>query len=153
MDTIREHREDGFIFSIDNKRLNVAYIHAFLTNSYWAKGIPLNLVEQSIQHSLSFGVYTTEGKQVGFARVISDHTTFAYLADVFIDEQFRGRGLSKKLMHFIFSFDEFKALRRFMLATRDAHQLYAQFGFKPINSPEKFMEVHLPNVYQPIVQP
>jgi GNAT superfamily N-acetyltransferase len=153
MNTIREHREGGFIFSTDNKRLDVAYIHAFLTNSYWAKGIPLQLVEHSIQHSMSFGVYTIEGKQIGFARVISDHTTFAYLADVFIDEQFRGRGLSKKLMHFIFSFEQFKTLRRFMLATRDAHELYTQFGFKPISMPEKFMEMHLPNIYQPIVKP
>jgi N-acetylglutamate synthase-like GNAT family acetyltransferase len=148
MNTIREHNENGFLFSTDNSKLDVAYVHTFLTQSYWAKGIPKHLVEQSIQHSLSFGIYTTDGKQVGFARVISDYTTFAYMADVFVDEQFRGRGLSKNLMRFIFSFEQFKGLRRFLLATRDAHTLYTQFGFAPLKMPDNFMEVHQPDVYQ-----
>jgi GNAT superfamily N-acetyltransferase len=109
----------------------------------------MDLIAQSIRNSLSFGIY--EGnKQVGFARVITDYTTFAYLADVFVDEAYRGRGLSKILMTFIFSFEEFKKLRRFSLATRDAHGLYAQFGFTPLKSPDRFMELHQPDVYQKI---
>jgi GNAT superfamily N-acetyltransferase len=149
MDILREHTHQGFLFSTDKSKLNLNYIHHFLTNSYWAKGIPIDLVAQSIKNSLNFGIY--EGnKQVGFARVITDYTTFAYLADVFVDEVYRGRGLSKILMTFIFSFEEFKKLRRFSLATRDAHGLYAQFGFTPLKSPDRFMELHQPDVYQKI---
>jgi N-acetylglutamate synthase-like GNAT family acetyltransferase len=151
MNNVREHCENGFLISTDNSKLDLAFVHAFLTNSYWAKGIPMELVEQSIEHSLTFGIYNADGKQVGFARVITDHTTFAYLADVFIDEQLRGRGLSKMLMRFIFSFRQFKRLRRFMLATRDAHKLYEQFGFAQIKAPERFMELAQPNIYQPIL--
>lgn len=149
MNTIREHLENGFLFSTDNSKLDVKYVHSFLSQSYWAKGIPIELIERSIQHSLSFGIYTAQGKQIGFARVVTDYTTFAYLADVFVDEAFRGKGLSKMLMRFIFSFEQFKGLRRFILGTRDAHSLYAQFGFAPIKAPDRFMEIHQPNVYQP----
>jgi GNAT superfamily N-acetyltransferase len=147
MNILREYNHQEFLFSTDKRKLNLNYIHRFLTNSYWAKGIPIDLVEQSIKNSLCFGIY--EGnKQIGFARVITDFTTFAYLADVFVDEAYRGRGLSKILMTFIFSFEEFKMLRRFILATQDAHGLYAQFGFTPLKAPDRFMELHQPDVYQ-----
>jgi GNAT superfamily N-acetyltransferase len=149
MNIVREHTHQEFLFSTDKRKLNLNYVHQFLTNSYWAKGISVDLVEQSIKNSLCFGIY--EGnKQVGFARVITDYTTFAYLADVFVDEAYRGKGLSKILMTFIFSFEEFKKLRRFSLATLDAHGLYAQFGFTPLKSPDRFMELHQPDIYQKI---
>jgi GNAT superfamily N-acetyltransferase len=144
---VREQTVDGFLFSTDKNRLDIPFIHAFLSTSYWAEGIPVRIIQHSIQHSLAIGVYEGQ-KQVGFARVVTDHATFAYLADVFVDENYRGRGLSKKLMTFIFSFPEFKMLRRFILATHDAHGLYKQFGFKPLKSPEKFMEVAQPDIYK-----
>lgn len=144
---VREQTIDGFLFSTDKNRLDLPYIHAFLSTSYWAERIPIKIIQVSIQHSLTIGVYE-DGKQVGFARVVTDYATFGYLADVFIDEKYRGRKLSKKLMTFIFSMPEFKLFRRFILATRDAHGLYAQFGFKPLKSPEKFMEIAQPDIYK-----
>lgn len=149
MNIVREHTHQGFLFSTDKSKLNLNYIHQFLTNSYWAKGIPIDLVGQSIKNALCFGIYE-DNKQIGFARVITDYTTFAYLADVFVDEAYRGRDLSKTLMTFILSFEEFRMLRRFILATRDAHGLYAQFGFTPLKAPDRFMELHQPDVYQKI---
>lgn len=149
MNIVREHTHQGFLFSTDKSKLNLTYIHQFLTNSYWAKGIPIDLVGQSIKNALCFGIYE-DNKQIGFARVITDYTTFAYLADVFVDEAYRGRDLSKTLMTFILSFEEFRMLRRFILATRDAHGLYAQFGFTPLKAPDRFMELHQPDVYQKI---
>lgn len=148
----REINIDGFLFSTDKSKLNVTYIHSFLSNkSYWAQSIPLHVVEKSINNSLAFGIYD-QVKQIGFAKLTTDYATFAYLGDVFIDESFRGRGLSKKLMDFIFNNDEMRGLRRIILATRDAHGLYSQFGFKSLNAPEKFMEVHRPDVYKDIKQ-
>jgi GNAT superfamily N-acetyltransferase len=147
MNIVREHPHREFLFSTDKKKLDLIYIHNFLTQSYWAHGIPLQLVESSVKNSLCIGIYTNS-EQIGFARVVTDYTTFAWLADVFVDERFRGRGLSKTLMTFISSFEEFRLLRRFMLATRDAHGLYAQFAFKPLKSPDRFMELHQPDVYK-----
>lgn len=147
MNQVREQIVDGFLFSTDKSRLDLRFIHAFLSTSYWAEAIPVEIIQDSIQNSLAIGVYQ-EQRQVGFARVITDHATFAYLADVFVDESYRGRGLSKSLMTFIFSFSELKMLRRFILATRDAHGLYEQFGFKPLKSPEKFMEIAQPDIYK-----
>lgn len=144
---VREQTIDGFLFSTDKNRLDLPFIHAFLSTSYWAEGIPIKIVQDAIQHSLTIGVYES-GKQVGFARVVTDYSTFGYLADVFIDEKYRGRKLSKNLMTFIFSIPEFKMLRRFILATRDAHGLYAQFGFKPLKSPDRFMELAQPDIYK-----
>lgn len=144
---VREQTIDGFLFSTNKNRLDLPYIYAFLSTSYWAEGIPIKIIQDSIQHSLTIGVYEDE-KQVGFARVITDYATFGYLADVFIDEKYRGLKLSKKLMTFIFSMPEFKLFRRFILATRDAHGLYAQFGFKPLKSPAKFMEIAQPDIYK-----
>ena len=121
-------------------------VHEVLTSSYWAKGIPLETVQESIENSISFGVYHDQ-QLVGFARVISDRATFAYLADVFILPSHRGRGLSRWLMECIVSHPDLQGLRRWMLATQDAHGLYAKFGFTPLKSPESWMEIHRPDVY------
>jgi GNAT superfamily N-acetyltransferase len=147
MNIEKEQVIDGYLFSTNKSRLNINYIHAFLSiQSYWAKGVRLEIVKRSIAYSLAVGVYHNE-KQIGFARVITDYTTFGYLADVFVEEAYRGRGISKNLVSFIFTLEELTELRRFMLATRDAHSLYARVGFKPLKNPEYFMEKHDPNIY------
>ncbi|GAB2948393.1 GNAT family N-acetyltransferase [Hymenobacter coalescens] len=130
-----------FTFSTDAALLDVKLIHDFLSNrSYWAPGIGRELVERSIRHSLCFGAYAADGRQAAFARVVSDHATFAYLCDVFVLEEFRGQGLSKQLMQHIMAHPELQGLRRWMLGTRDAHTLYEQFGFTPMANPARFME-------------
>jgi GNAT superfamily N-acetyltransferase len=130
----------------DPRRLDVALIHGFLTRSYWAHGIPLDVVRRSLEGSLCFGLYEGD-RQVGFARVVSDRATFAYLADVFVVESHRGRGLAKVLMEAIFAHPQLLGLRRWLLATRDAHGLYARCGFTPLAAPERFMERHDAGVY------
>jgi len=142
-----EHRRGEFLVTTDPARLDIEFIHSFLSNSYWAEGIPRETVERSIANSLCFGVYEGD-KQVGFARVITDYATFAYLADVFIAESYRGRGLSKVLMECIVKHPELQGLRRWTLATRDAHELYAKFGFTHLAKPDRFMELHDPEVYK-----
>lgn len=132
--------------STDPARVDVGMVHEFLTNSYWAKGIPLETVRRSIENSIAFGVYYGR-QQVGFARIISDLATFAYLADVFILPSYRARGLSIWLMECIVSHPDLQGLRRWMLATQDAHGLYAKFGFTPIKSSEPWMEIHRTDVY------
>jgi GNAT superfamily N-acetyltransferase len=121
-----------------------------LRQSYWAEGIPIEIVKRSIENSLCFGVYKTS-QQIGFARLVTDYATFAYLADVFILESFRGQGLSKWLMETIVSHPDLQGLRRWMLATRDAHELYRKYGFTAIASPERWMERHFPEVYREIL--
>lgn len=133
--------------STDPARLDLDVIHGFLSNSYWAKNIPRELVERSIRHSLCFGIYR-DAEQVGFARVISDFATFAYLADVFVLPDHRGKGVSKQLMETILDHRDLQGLRRFFLATLDAHGLYAQFGFEPLDHPERYMSIHRPNLYE-----
>ena len=130
----------------DPARLDLAVVHGFLAESYWAKGIPLETVRRSIRNSLCFGLYEAEN-QIGFARVVSDRATFAYLADVFVLESHRGRGLGKLLMGAVVAHPDLQGLRRWMLATRDAHDLYAQYGFTPLPVPERFMQRHDPDVY------
>lgn len=133
-----------FLLSDNKERLDVEVIHQFLSNSYWAKGITKDRIEKSIQHSLCFGVYHNS-KQVGFARIISDYATFAYLADVFIVESFQGKALAKWLVTSIRQHPDLQGLRRWMLATRDAHELYAQYAdFVPIAKPDIWMEIYLP---------
>jgi N-acetylglutamate synthase-like GNAT family acetyltransferase len=132
--------------STDPARVDVGMVHEFLTNSYWAKGILLETVRRSIEHSIPFGVYHGQ-QQVGFARIISDLATFAYLADVFIVPPFRGRGLSRWLMECIVGHPDLQGLRRWMLATKDAHGLYARVGFTAISNPDRWMEIHRPDVY------
>lgn len=140
-----EHPE--IVVDSDPLRLDLALVHEFLATSYWAHDIPLETVRQSIELSLCFGVYESS-RQIGFARVISDYTTFAYLADVFIVESHRGRGLSKQLMGAIRAHPRLQNLRRWMLVTRDAHTLYTQFGFNPLSAPERVMECVDPDIYQ-----
>jgi len=135
-----------FEISTDPERIDVSVVHGFLSKSYWAKGIPLETVQRSIQHSICFGIYRGQ-QQIGFARVISDRSTFAYLADVFVLESHRGNGLSKWLMQCIMAHPELQGLRRWVLVTRDAHGLYRQFEFQALNRPEGWMELHTPDVY------
>lgn len=123
-------------------------IYEFLTNGYWAKGIPRDVVARSIEHSLCFGIYDGSAEQVGFARVISDFATIAYLGDVFVLQSHRGHGLSKWMMECIMQHPALQGLRRWILLTRDAHGLYSQFGFTPLESAERYMELHRPDVYK-----
>jgi GNAT superfamily N-acetyltransferase len=142
-----EWTKDDFLISTDKEKIDALYVHQFLSKSYWAENIPLETIRRSIEGSLCFSVVYLN-HQVGFARVITDEATFAYLADVFIDENFRGKGLSKWLMEVIISYPTLQGLRRFMLATRDAHGLYKQFGFEPMKNPDRWMEIHKPNAYK-----
>ena len=142
-----EQRRGEFLLSTDRDLLDLDVIHGLLTESYWAKGISREVVARSILNSLCFGVYK-EARQVGFARAISDFATYAYLADVFVVDAYRGHGLGKWMMEVIMEHPQLQGLRRWTLATRDAHALYAQFGFTPLKKPENFMELHDPNVYQ-----
>ena len=143
---IKELKLNEFLYSTDKAKLDVTYIHDFLKKSYWAKEIPEAVVKNSIANSLCVGVYHQD-QQVGFARLITDYATFAYLADVFVDEKHRGKGISKGLMEFILSFEFLSGLRRIMLATWDAHGLYKQFGFQLLQRPDRYMEIHHPDVY------
>lgn len=143
----REFRKDAFTISTDRERLDLDVVYGFLTECYWAKGIPRDVVARSIENSLCFGLYA-EGKQVGFARVISDYATYAYIGDVFVLDSFRGRGLGKWLMECIMQHPQLQGLRRWSLVTRDAHGLYAQLGFEPLKKPQNYMELHRPDVYQ-----
>ena len=137
---IIEFQKDGYTISTDPARLDLGIIHDFLANrSYWARGIPRPLLKKAIEHSLPFGLYH-QGKQIGFARVLTDYERLAYLMDVFVLEGFRGRGLGKWLLACIFGHPELKDVRRWMLATWDAHRLYAQYGFTPLARPDRLME-------------
>ena len=124
--------------SCDLDRIDVSMVHAFLRESYWAEGRSRETVERSIRNSLCFGVYAA-GKQIAFARVITDRAVFAYLADVFVLPDFRGRGVAKLLMRTILAHPDLQTLRAFTLGTRDAHGLYAQFGFAPVTEPQRLM--------------
>ena len=140
--------KENYLISTDKARLDVNYIHQYLSKkSYWAENVPLDVVKKSIEGSMCFGIFSAS-QQVGFARVITDTACFAYLADVFVDENHRGKGLSKWLMQVIISHPDLQGLRRFLLATRDAHGLYEQFGFSLLSFPEKWMHIHNPDVYK-----
>jgi GNAT superfamily N-acetyltransferase len=148
MEMLKEEIWNGYLFSTDKSKLDEDYIHQWISEkSYWAQGITKDLISKSIQNSVAFGIFD-HGSQIGFARMITDSSTFAYLADVFVDESYRGRGLSKHLMTFIFSIADFAQLRRIMLGTRDAHSLYEKFGFKPLTVPDRFMEIARPDIYK-----
>ncbi|RSK51103.1 GNAT family N-acetyltransferase [Hymenobacter rigui] len=137
-----------FTISTDPARLDVAVIHRYLTeDSYWACGIPLETVQRAIANSLNFGVYAPDGRQAGFARVVTDRATFAWLCDVFILPEFRGQGLSKQLMQTVWSHPDLQNQRRHLLATLDAHGLYRQFGFQELAAPERYLEVRRANPY------
>lgn len=141
-----EWRRGDFLITTANEKIDVEFLHEFLSGSYWAKNIPLETVRRSIENSLCFALFDRE-KQIGFARIVTDKATFAYLCDVFVIEDYRGRGLSKWLMNTISGHPQLQNLRRWMLATRDAHGLYSQFGFTALDSPEVFMQRHAPDVY------
>lgn len=130
----------NIVVTTDRSRLDLDVIHGFLTMSYWARGVSRDVVARSIEHSLCFGAFDG-GRQVGFARVVSDRATFAYICDVFALESHRGRGVGKSLMAAIMSHPELQGLRRWTLFTRDAHGLYRQFGFGAAGQPERLMEV------------
>lgn len=147
-ESIVEHRRGEYLISTDPARLDLDVIHGFLTNCYWSKGIPRDVVARSIEHSLCFGIYDSSCAQVGFARVVTDLATVAYLGDVFVLEAHRGRGLSKWMMECITQHPALQGLRRWILLTRDAHGLYAKFGFTPLSSAECYMELHNPSIYK-----
>lgn len=133
--THQEFSRDRFILSNDRSRLSLDTVCGFLERSYWASKRPRERVVKSIENSLCYGIYSDE-KQVAFARVVTDYSTYAYLCDVFVDENYRGIGLSKWMMECLMQNPDLSELRRFTLATKDAHGLYAQFGFKPITGEE-----------------
>jgi GNAT superfamily N-acetyltransferase len=136
-----------FAISTDVSRLDLPMIHGFLRGSYWAADIPLAVVQRAIEGSLSFGVYRGS-TQIGFGRVITDRATFAYIADVFIDEAYRGQGLGQWLMAAISEHPDLQGLRRWMLVTRDAHELYRKVGFRDLRNPASVMERHRPDIYR-----
>lgn len=136
-----------FAVTCDRARFDIGVIHEFLATTYWAAGVPRTTVERAIEHSLCFALLTS-GTQIGFARAITDRATFGYLADVFVLEPWRGRGLGEWLVSCVLAHPELANLRRWMLGTRDAHGLYARVGFTPLARPATFMERHDPEVYQ-----
>ena len=139
--------KDGFTISTEKEKLDIDVIHSFLNSTYWAEGISKETIRRSIEGSLCFGVFEND-KQVGFARMITDKATFAYLADVFIIEEYRGRGLSKWLMEVIMSHPDLQGLRRMVLVTKDAHGLYKQFGFTPLINVDRWMHILDTDVYK-----
>ncbi len=136
----KNFRKGKYLISTDKSKLDMKVIQDYLSSSYWAKNRPLKTTKLSVKNSLCFGVYN-KTEQIGFARLITDYATFAYLADVFILEEHRGKGLSKWLMEVILNYGDVQNLRRWFLATRDAHGLYEKFGFTKLKEPEKIMEM------------
>lgn len=138
----------GFIISTDKNLLDFEAIYTYLDrDSYWAKGIPVETLKKAIENSICFGVYQ-QNKQAAFARVVTDKATFAYICDVFVLPDFRGDGLSKWLIQTIIAYPELRGLRRWSLATADAHGLYSQFGFTQISRPDRWMEIYQPEIYK-----
>jgi len=141
---------DGYEIDTDPARLDRTMIHRYLSEeSYWAPGIPRDVVDRAIDGSLCFGIYARDGAQVGFGRLVTDRATFAYLGDVFVLPGHRGNGLSKALVAAMQAHPELQGLRRWLLATRDAHGLYAALGFAPLAQPGNFMTIQRRNPYQP----
>ena len=136
----REWRRGEYTISTDNQRLDLVIIHDFISNqSYWGRGRRMQIVQRSLDHSLNFGIFKG-ARQVGFARVVTDFATFGWIADVFILEEHRGQGLAKWLMESILSHPQLQGFRRWVLATKDAHELYRKFGFKELRRPERWLE-------------
>ncbi len=146
-----ERHRDGFTVSTDPGRLDLDAVHAFLSTSYWAKGIPRELLERAVRNSLCFGLYEGDGegkRQIGFARVITDAATYAYLCDVYVLPEWRGRGLGTWLMEGVTEHPDLQGLRRFSLVTRDAHEPHRPFGFTEIAAPGRHMEIARPGIYK-----
>ena len=144
MPQLFEAHKNQFTISTDPSKLNLDAICDFLTRAYWAKGRPRERTERALANSLVFGLYDGE-KQIGLARIISDYAVFAYLCDVFIHEDYRAHGLGKWLMQTVHAHPDLQGLRRWALVTRDAHGLYHQFGWKPLDKPDSWMEILVPN--------
>jgi len=146
-----ERHQDDFTVSTDPDRLDLEAIHAALSQTYWCAGIPRETVARALRGSLCFGLYVVEGqregRQIGLARVVTDAATFAYLCDVYVLSEFRGRGLGKLLVRTVMEHPDLQGLRRFSLVTRDAHELYRPFGFAEIASPDRHMEIVRPDIY------
>ena len=138
---------NAYTITTDQRRFDTAAIHAFLSRAYWSPGVPLAVVCKALENSLAFGILFGD-VQVGLGRVVTDKATFAYLADVYVLEAHRGKGLSKCLLEAIHAHDDLQCLRRFLLATKDAHSLYARFGFQSLANPSRMMEILNPGVYQ-----
>lgn len=147
MHKIIETRHDDYLISTDPAKLDLEAIHAALTASYWSTDISKAVVEKALANSLCFGLYQ-EKQQVGLSRVVTDYATYAYLCDVYVLEAHRGKGLGHWMVECIMTHPELQNLRRFTLATRDAHGIYAAFGFTGLKAPERMMERHDPQVYQ-----
>jgi GNAT superfamily N-acetyltransferase len=155
-----EWRRDEYLISDDRARVDLDAVHGFLTTCYWAEGISRELVQRSVEHALAFSLWfepaasaasdfaPPRARQAGFARVVSDYATFAYLGDVFVLEEFRGRGLSKWMMQIVVEHPRLQGLRRWSLLTRDAHRLYEGIGFRPLAAPDRWMERWDPEVYR-----
>lgn len=143
-----EWRRADYLVTDDRRRLDLAVVHAFIAEqSYWATGIPEGTMARAIANSICFGLYRQE-RQIGFARVVTDHATFGYLCDVFVEAGHRGAGLGKWLVECVLSHPDLQGLRRLALMTRDAHGLYKAFGFKPMADATRYLEIHRPDVYQ-----
>jgi len=138
---------DGYEVSDDRDRLDLGVVHAYLTRSYWSPGVPRDIVERSAAGSIPFGLYAPDGTQVGYARVVSDCATFAYVADVYVLEAHQGRGLGKWLMACVLAHPDLQGLRRWLLTTQDAHGLYERLGFERAPFPERFMVLAPPAPY------
>ena len=144
---VLEENFGEYTLSTDKSKIDLQTVHKFLsTESYWSRNIPIDIVKGSIENSLCFSVFHNK-QQIAFARIISDFNTFAYLADVFVCQDHRGKGISKQMMDFIMRHPDLQNLRRFCLGTHDAHKLYEKFGFKIIGKPEFFMEIKVENPY------
>jgi len=141
-----DQTKGGYLLTADRTKIDADAVHAFLTRCFWARGISRTLVEKSIAHSLCIGLFAGKA-QVGFARVVTDYSTYAYLCDVYVLEEHRGRGLGVWMVDYVMRHPELQGLRRFQLVTRDAHGLYARFGFKPPPNPERQMEIFYPGLY------
>lgn len=142
-----EHRQGEYVITTDPARFDFDVVHGYLTSCYWAEGIPRETVRRAIENSLCFALLAGE-KHVGFARVITDHATYAYLADVFILEAHQGCGLGKWMMECILGDPRLQGLRRWSLVTRDAHGLYERFGFSALENPQRYMELMFKDVYK-----
>lgn len=138
----------SYTISDESVRLDPRAIHAYLTRAYWSAGIPLELVERSLRHSLCIGAYDGAGSQVGLVRLISDFATYCYVCDVYVLEDHRGQGLSKAMLGMVKDHPKLQGLRRWSLVTADAHGLYRQFGFTPVAQPERHMERLAPEIYR-----
>ena len=143
------HASAGYTISTDTADIDFDALHAFLSASYWSRGIPRETMERSVRGAMPFVLRDAGGNLAGFARVITDRATFGYIGDLFVLPEHRGRGLSKRLMEAIMGHPELQNFRRWMLATSDAHGLYEKFGFRPLAAPDILMERHNPNVYVP----